>query len=219
MNANIMTMLDDGAFEIIGDIGPFRVMNNDEENRKSWVVMRKDSNGDQWEIINEFVSLDNALISAASEATGEEKTDFEVVLPCGLSFKRPGIKTAEEVMASAGWYFVSELIGFIPTTTCMNRNAFEIRAELSKLIKNNDFRLGDVVVSDEDDEGRHWITDVVMDYRGWLHLDDIQKVAEEEFRDNGFNVTPFFDHRPRTNIATSEAVILQFPKGNISCAA
>lgn len=219
MNAIVVTMLDDGAFEVVGEKGAFRIMNNDDGNTKSWVVLDNNPDDDQWQILSDFVSLDSALNSAVSEASGEEKTEFDVLLPCGLTFKRPGIKTAEEVMASAGWYFVSELIGFIPTTTTMDRNAFEIRAELSKLITNDEFRLGDVVVSDEDEEGRHWITDVIMDYRGWLHLDDIQQVAEEEFRENGFNVTPFFDHRPRTNIASSEAVILAFPKGKVSCAA
>lgn len=220
MAAIVVNMLDDGAFEVVGSQGEgVRVLNNDEGSNKSWVIMKRDWTGVRWEVLWDFTSLDSALNAAVYEATGEEKPDYEVRLPDGMKFKRPGLKTAEEVMASAGWYFMAELIGFIPLTTSTDRSAFDVRAEYAKMIKGDDVRLGDVNISDEDDEGRHWIADVVLDYRGWLHLDEVNAAAAEEFRKEGLNVIPFFDHRTRTNVACSEAVILQFPMDRVVRAA
>lgn len=217
MSKIVVNLLKNWSFEVIGEHVVARVWNNDSDEGRSWIVLKKSLEGVSWDRLSEHHSLDGALNAAVYEVFGSDR--YEVHLPDGMKFKRPGSKAAEEVMASAGWYFMSELIGFVMLARPFKETEFEVRGKFEELVADKNIRLGEVNIADEDAKKRHWVADLVVNFNGWMHLSDVDVVAKEEFLSQGLSVLPFFDYRPRTNIAPKKAIILQFPKDRIVRAA
>lgn len=220
MSSIVMKLLDEGSFEVADLHGnAIRILNNDDGANKSWVTVKRDWTGVRWEIIDQFPSLDGAMNAAVDDVTNGTIKQYIVELTDGTKFQRPGSKTAEEVMASAGWYYMSELIGFVAHKGEPNVSAIVVRNEVSKRVTSAQVRLGEATHADNEDGFSHWLVDVNLPYGGWLHLDHVDEVASGEFEKLGLDVIPYFDHRKRTNVARSEATILEFPKDRIVRAA
>lgn len=220
MSPVVVKLLQEGSFEVADEHGnAVRILNNDDGANKSWVSMKRDWTGVRWEIVDQFSSLDGAMDAAVAEITNETRVHYTVELTDGTTFKRPGVKTAEEVMASTGWYYMADLIGFMSLITDPSVSPIAVRNEISKKVDAEHVRLGEATPTGVENGKEHWIVDLNLKYGGWLHLDHVEEVAAEEFKKLDLNVMPLFDHRPRTNVARSEAIILQFPMDRVVRAA
>lgn len=221
MNAHLIELSVSDGFETVGH-GPMgrivKVLFEDNVPSMPWMVVEQDVDGVKWTVLNTFGSLDDALILAMSTAHGDV-TKFTVRLPDGSSFSRPGNKPAEQVLASFGWVFVTELIGFMMHKSGKAETSFEVRSDIQKQIDSQDVRLGEVHLSDENLLENHWCADLSLDYFGWVRSDEIEAEAMAAFNAEKVDVIPYFDYRARPHVSASTAVVIQFPMERIRKAA
>lgn len=206
----------DGLFEAATGERNFRIGYDDSDLSAPWVMLQVEEGGAAWEVVSGYNTLDQALEAAASSALDVEIVgEFSVRMPDGTSFKRPGRKGAEEVLASFGWYFVTDLIGFALHRSNGNENPIEIRNEVKSKIKNQDIRVQDVSFVDDDEGVGIWVVDLLIAYGGWLKNDEIQDQVVASLLDENLEVSECYDFRKRINIAARSATIIPFPTQRI----
>lgn len=218
MRGFIVNLREDGLFEALSadPARPaVRVMCDSSHPGSPWTAIVPDLEGAGWTGVASFHSLDDALDFAVAEATGLPVTSYEVRLPDGIRFSRPGRVGAEQVMASAGWLYVSSLIGFAMTTTPQGTTPFQARAAMRTRIEGTQAVLGDVCLSDEDEEGMHWCADLMLPFEGFVRMEDIEAEARAAFAAEGIEVIPHYDFRTRTSLRTAGASIIPFPADRI----
>lgn len=218
MQGFVVTLREDGLFEAFSAdpaCPALRVGCDPAQPGSPWTVLVPDRMGPGWAVVATFHSLDEALDFAVAEATGTPGSAYDVRLPDGACFSRPGRVGAEQVMASAGWVYVISLIGFAMATTPSGTTSFEARAVMRSRIEGTGVRLGEVCLSDEDDEGMHWCADLMLPYEGFLRIEEIGAEAKAAFAAEGVEVIPHFDFRTRTSLRSSGASIIPFPPERI----
>jgi len=219
MKGFAVNLRDDGLFEASSAYpgeSSVRIMHDSSDRHCPWVALTLDPGEVKWMPLKSFHSLDDALDFAVGEVNWDrELHEYTVRIPDGMSFRRPGRLPAEQVMASAGWYFVTSLIGYVMMKTPHDGNAFDVRSELSRRLEGKKTRIGDVDLSDRDEEGLHWCIDLNLPYEGFIHVDDVEAEARAAFAVEGVEVIPNFNFQPRTNVAMQEASVIAFPEDRI----
>lgn len=219
MKGFVVHLREDGLFEapaVAPGGSSVRIVYESADQRHPWVAMSLDDMGVKWRRMKGFHSLDEALDFSVSQVNWERTVcEYSVRLPDGMSFQRPGRLPAEQVMASAGWVFVTSLIGYAMVTTERNGNAFGVRAVMAKRLLGCQARIGDIDLSDADEEGLHWCIDLSLPYEGFIKVEDIGAEAKAAFAADKVDVMPHFDFRPRSNVAMTEATVIAFPEDRI----
>ena len=219
MQGFVVALREDGLFEAAsGRPGhsSVRVIFDGYSPASPWVAIALDGTGVMWERLDSFQSLDSALDFAVRQAfLMDALHEYSVKLPDGTSFKRPGRIGAEQVMASAGWLFVNSLIGFSMVATPVSSTVFDARAEMLRRIAGTTLKLGEVSLSDQDEEGMHWCADLTLAYEGFVRIEEIDKEARAAFSAEGVDVIPHFDFRTRTSVVSSQAAVIPFPEDRI----
>lgn len=214
-----VTLREDGLFEAPSSLpgrSSVRVTCDGRLPASPWVVLALDETGLKWTQIASFHGLDEALNCAVCEALCVDTVqEYTVKLPDGTRFKRPGRIGAEQVMASAGWIFVNSLIGFSMVTMPQPSTVFDARAEMLRRIAGTALKLGEVSLSDQDEEGLHWCADLTLSYEGFVLVAEIEAEAKAAFAAEGVEVIPHFDFRTRTSVVSAQASILPFPEDRI----
>lgn len=219
MKGFVVQLREDGLFEAkpaFPGESSVRVVCEPADQRMPWVALSLDADGLKWTRLRGFHSLDEALDFAVEQAHWDGPLHgYSVRMPDGMAFQRPGRLPVEQVMASAGWFFVTSLVGYAMVTADHGSNAMEVRSEMLRRLEGSDARIGDVNPSDEDSEGRHWCIDLDYPYEGFIHVDDVRREAQAAFAADGIEVIPHFDFRPRTSLAVKEAAVIAFPEDRI----
>lgn len=219
MNGNLITLGTNGEFEVFGttqDGSSVKILFEDNVPSTPWVVIQE---GSQWNVIGSYASLDAAMALAIKLVYGTDANKFTVRLPDGMSFSRPGKKPVEQVMASYGWVFVTELIGFLSYKSTKKVTQFGMRSELLKMIPSKDVRLGEINLSDETVIESHWIADLCIDYFGWIKISDIETEAKNAFEIENVSVLPYYDYRTRLDDTPYTAIVIDFPVERVRKAA
>jgi len=214
MQGFVVTLREDGLFEALSadPARPsVRVMCDSGQPGSPWMTVVPDREGAGWKATASFWSLDEAIDRAVAEATGMPGVAYEVRLPDGVRFARPGRVGAEQVLASAGWLYVTSLIGFAMVTTPSGTTPFEARAVMRGRVQGKQAVLGEVCLSDEDEDGKHWCADLMLPFEGFLRTEEIEAEARAAFAAEGIEVIPHFDFRTRTSLSMAGASIIPFP--------
>lgn len=210
-----ITLREDGLFEAKSERAEgkdIRITHDARNPDEPWVALAQDETGVLWKPLQSFHSLDDALIFAAySVAEDSYRHAFTVKLPDGTSFLRPGRRSAEEVMSSGGWSYVTTLIGFFMVTVDEDEGQFEARNVAMSRVDGFDVRLGEVHFVEQDEDGSHWCADISIDHDGFIEVEKIEAVARGAFRDAGVEVMPLFDFRTRAPVAGRTADVIEFP--------
>jgi len=212
-----ISLREDGLFEAKASVPGaegVRITHDVRHPDAPWIALGVDETGVRWVQLGAFSSLDGALDFAARSVSGDLRQAYSVVLPDGTRFLRPGRKPAEEVMASAGWVFVTSLIGFFMVQTEPGTGVFDARRTASETIASADVMLGEVHFVEADDDGLHWCADVSLEYDGFLRIEEIETEARAAFAAAGADVLPYYDFRTRVPVAGRSATIIQFPGTN-----
>lgn len=220
MKGFVVTLRDDGLFEAPSrhpGRSAVRVMHDTEAFPSPWLAISQDGTGLEWASLASFQCLDQALDFAVREALSVSVTPgYAVEMPGGMSFSRPGRIALEQVMASAGWVYVNSLIGFVMVKTPDGTNVMEARTEVMGLLKGTQASLGEVNLSDRDEEGMHWCADVSLPFEGFMRFEEIEAEAKAAFAAEAIDVIPHFDFRTRASVARGkQATVIAFPADRI----
>lgn len=205
---------DTGMFEIPA-LAPgwesFRIGCNSEDVGTPWCVLGTDETGVKWRRIRSFSTLDQALNFAVSSVENDESIrEFNVLLPCGGRFRRPGRIAAEEVMASMGWIYVETVTGFAMLSTPATSGDLQARKEFLKIIEDTQLTLGSVDLTDEVDGKRHWCADVTVSYECFIHRDDLDTQFALSFASEGLKVITHMDYRARILMPADVGNVVDF---------
>jgi hypothetical protein len=214
MSAFVVNLSETGMFEIPArsyEEASFRVGCNPDDPALPWFVLSTDELGVKWQRERAFGDLDSALDYAVARAfEGDRISEYDVRLPCGKSFRRPGRVPAEQVMASMDWLYVEEMLGWTAHATSINVGVMQARKEILKKAEDTQVELGSVDLVEEADGQRHWCADVHIPYQGFIHRDDIETQFKLCFASEGFIVLDTPDFRARVIRPASQAVIVDF---------
>lgn len=214
MSAYEITLSATGMFEIPALAAggeTLRVGCNSEDQVLPWFVLGTDEIGVKWRRVRSFGDLDSALDFAVSQISGADIHEYDVRLPCGQVFRRPGRVPAEQVMASMNWLYVEEMCGYSAFTTNISAGNSEARKEIFEKVRDTQIELGSVDLVEEAEGRRHWCADVSIPFQGFIHRDDIEAQFKISFAAEGFPVIDeMMDFRARILKPAAEAVILDF---------
>lgn len=191
-----VTLEDHGLF-LVPALHPYdtdrKIAFDSEIARRPWVITQMDPATCRWERVDSFSTLDEALNAAVSEASGLPRPNFRVRLPCGQHFSRPGRVSAESVLSSLGWVYVTHLVGFahfFSETSCSEARAR--KHFLAMIEESPSVVLGDVSPSDEGDS-RLWIADLHIPFDGFIRREDIEAEKNNSFAFEGIPLVEGFD--------------------------
>jgi hypothetical protein len=189
----------------------FRVGCNTDNPAHPWFVLSTDEMGVKWRRERAFADLDAALNYAVAQVFEDGINEYDVRLPCGNTFRRPGRVPAEQVMASMDWLYVEEMIGFHTLTTPIKAEAMDARKEIMEKIIETQVELGSVDLVEEENGKRHWCADVHMPYQGFIHRKDIETQFRICFASEGIKVvSELMNFRARVITPAPPAKILDF---------
>lgn len=214
MSAFVVNLSETGMFEIparSNESASFRVGCNPDDPALPWFVLSTDELGVKWQRERAFSDLDSALDYAVARAFEDEQiSEYDVRLPCGKSFRRPGRIAAEQVMASMDWLYVEEMVGWTAHATSINVGVIQARKEILEKAEDTQVELGSVDLVEEANGQRHWCADVHLPYQGFIHRDNIETQFQLCFAGEGFAVLDTLDFRARVIRPSSPAVIVDF---------
>lgn len=205
-----VTLEQHGFFEIPSNNptgGSLRVGFNPDYDAAPWVILSQDGDGVRWEYLFSYADLDSALAYAVRHQVGVKNPwEYVVNLPCGGQFKRPGRVPAEKVMASMGWMYVTDLIGYgVLQDTTVETHESAIKA-FQKRITDTNVVLGKV--DPTSDKKGEWCASYSMTYHGFIHRDALQSEVRICFHYEGIDILPdMFDYRCRQKVTTPAEVI------------
>jgi hypothetical protein len=206
MQVPVIRLRDDSSFDC-GD-GLWQVVHEGGLHPRPWTLI---SIGEaKVSLYDSYECLDEALAALASCSAGECAPAFTVELPCGSSFRRPGKVGAEEVIASLGWVYVRNFIGYMPLTFPSGTSDKAVRATFRTRLGRS-ASMGQATVVGGDDAGDHWCADVFAACEGFVRYDAMQGAAAEAFAELGVGtLAGTHDFVARTNILPRPAEVFQF---------
>ncbi len=214
MSAFVVNLSETGMFEIPAlsfESASFRVGCNPDDQALPWYVLSTDELGVKWQRERSFYDLDSALDYAVARASdGGRVSEYEVLLPCGQTFRRPGRIPAEQVMASMDWLYVEEMSGFTAYATDLDVGEMQVRKEILAKAQDTQVELGEVDLVEEANGQRHWCADLHIPYHGFIHRDNIDEQFKICFAAEGFPVLDAPHWKARVLRSESQAVIVDF---------
>lgn len=173
--------------------GDRKIAYDSEFPRRPWVITQMDVATCRWERIDSFATLDEALNTAVSEASGLARPNYRVKLPCGQHFSRPGNVPAEAVISSLGWVYVTHLVGFSAFLSDTNCSPSLARRHFLTMVKDTpNVVVGEVSPNDEGDN-RLWIADLHIPFDGFIRREDIETEKNISFAAEGIPLVEGFD--------------------------
>lgn len=203
--------LEKHGFFVVPSVGPMggalRVGFNPDYEASPWVILSQDRDGVRWEYLYSYADLDSALAYAVRHQVGVKNSwEYTVNLPCGGRFKRPGRVPVEQVMASMGWMYITDIIGYGALSDPRILDEMEARQVFEDRISNTNITLGKIDPLNE--EKGNWCANYLMAYHGFIHRDALQSEMGTCFRSEGVAILPdTFDYRCRHKVTTTADVI------------
>ncbi|TLX15833.1 hypothetical protein [Rhizobium sp. MHM7A] len=187
--------------------GSLRVGFNPDYKARPWVILSQDRDGVRWEYLFSYADLDSALAYAVRHQVGVKNPwEYTVNLPCGGQFKRPGRVPVEQVMASMGWMYVTDIIGYGALSDSRLVSVEAARKVFQDRIVDTNVTLGKIDPLNE--EKGHWCANYLMTYHGFIHRDELQSELRICFQSEGVAILPdMFDYRCRHKVTTTADVI------------
>lgn len=187
--------------------GSLRVGFNPDYEATPWVILSQDRDGIRWDYLFSYADLDSALAYAVRHQVGVKNPwEYTVNLPCGGQFKRPGRVPAEQVMASMGWMYVTDIIGYGPLKDSRLVTVEAARKVFQDRIADTNVTLGKIDPLNE--EVGHWCANYLMTYHGFIHRDELQSELRICFQSEGVAILPdVFDFRCRHKVMATADVI------------
>jgi hypothetical protein len=187
--------------------GSLRVGFNPDYEAAPWVILSQDGDGVRWQYLFSYADLDSALAYAVRHQVGVKNPwEYVVTLPCGSQFQRPGRVSAEKVMASMGWVYVTDLIGYGILYDANIDNEPAARSVFQRRIVDTNVVLGKV--DPASDKNGEWCANYSISYHGFIHRDDLQSELRICFHCEGVDILPdIFDYRCRQKVTSTAEVI------------
>lgn len=218
MTALTVTLLDEGAFEILSPFPgkrDYRIIHDGSDEIHPWKVISEMGGSGIWREDDTFQSLDEALefaVSLSSEIFPAPA--FGINLPCGTFISRPGRVKIEDVMAAIGWSFVVSVMGYSPVTYPKNTPRSTVVAYFEDLVSDTGAILGSVDPGNKTDgeieTDNLWIADIVIPVSAFVRTIHAEQAFKEIFEEEGIPCTDVFDYQCRTNVAPHSADIIDF---------
>lgn len=194
--------------------GSLRVGINPDYPKSPWVVMHQDEMGVKWSCIRMFADLDQALTFAVGEALAPIVVEeFEVVMRCGNTFRRPGRLSAEVVLSNWGWIYVTEFEGYGVLPFVDGQNKAAATNLFKEILDGTTIELGEVDGVHDGEQGDFtgsdgWCATYYLPYHGFIHKDDVLSEADNCFRSEGVFIVPnSYSFNCRLNEKSSADVI------------
>lgn len=200
-------MNEDGSFAIEVEGAQYSLIYDPYVQGGRWLVMLS-VDGMEDEVLSSHQTLDSGLRALAIFLGTPNK--FQVELPDGGSFSRPGKMKAEEVMAAHGYLLISNLRAYVIYSTPGVLTDTEAKIAVREIFYGITADVGDVDRIDTYENS--WCCDITVPFEGYISKERMHDYMVRMFASFPVEVSSVIEYHGTMPDIPPEENIIHFPK-------